>query len=67
MKISELIPAPQRIIPVKKPNQIASLTKDAGGNIEFSQNNGEKFTLSGSDKELQAFAVWSILNTEARA
>ena len=64
---SHLSPAPQRIIPVKKPNQIQSLTKNAAGEIEFTQNSGEKFTVPADDKEIQAFAIWTILNQEARA
>lgn len=53
-----------RIIPVSKPNKAISITKNADGSIAVLHGNGTTSVIPASEKEMQAFVIWTMANQE---
>ena len=56
-----------RIVPVSRPNQVKEFTKNADGSMTCIQASGNQFTIPANEKEMQAFVVFTMLDSEARA
>jgi hypothetical protein len=65
--IAQQLYASAKIKPIQRQNQIKNAKKLEDGSMEFTQNSGNGFTVSHQDMEIQAFLVYTMLNTEVRA
>lgn len=66
MNKTALHAADTRIIPIQHPNQVQRVTKlpDGGMRVEF--NSGAETDLGADDDLIQAFVIYTMLNTETR-
>lgn len=65
--LSDRSMANARIVPVAKPNQVKLVTKLANGDLRCEQASGNIFDIPASEIEMQAFVIYTMLNSEVRA
>lgn len=58
--------ADTRIIPIQHPNQAKRVTKLADGGMRVEFNSGAVTDLSADDELIQAFVIYTMLDTELR-
>lgn len=56
--------ADTRIVPASREHKVQEITKGTDGSLHLKFGNGSTGTLDATDRELQAFAVWTMLNSE---
>ena len=67
MKATSIKSDSTRIIPASKANKAVEVTKNQDGSMAIKFGSGQTGTLGASDIDLQAFAVWTMLNSECTA
>lgn len=65
--LSDRLYAQARIIPARPDNAAKTVRKLDDGGLEVTLGSGKAFTLSADDIELQAFIVYTMLNSDAVA
>ena len=53
-----------RIVPASKSRKASEVTMSADGSMALKFGDGTTGELSAQDKDLQAFAIWTMLNSE---
>jgi hypothetical protein len=64
MNIAGRLMADARIIPVRTPNKAKTFTRNSDGSATVVTGAGESFALPADAETLQAFVVWTMLNSE---
>lgn len=64
MNIADQLYAQARIVPIKRENRVKTVTKLESGELLVTQHSGNSFTISQDDEMLQAFIVYTVLNTQ---
>lgn len=67
MKASAIASTSTRLIPARPANKAASITPQADGSMAVTFGDGRTGTLAAEDTDLQAFLVWTMLNSETTA
>lgn len=67
MKATSIKSDDTRIIPASKENKAIEVTKNSDGSMDIKFGDGNTGTLSADEIDLQAFAVWTMLNSECTA
>lgn len=59
--IADRLYAQARIVPIKDPNRVASVTKLESGDLRVTLNSGRIFKIDKEDELLSAFVVYTML------
>ena len=64
MKATSIKSNNTRIIPASKQNKVVEVTKNNDGSMAIKFGSGQTGLLAASDIDLQAFVIWTMLNSE---
>lgn len=56
-----MLTASTRIIDIKQPNRVRTVTKLATGDLSVQQYSGNSFVVSKDDEMFQTFVIYSVL------
>lgn len=66
MRATSIVTSDTRIVPARPENQIETVKVLEDGSMDLTFKDGRKGSLTADDIDLQAFAVWTMLNPECR-